>query len=597
MRKPLSFSFILFLLAFASLTGQQEKEEKKSDPLENFTFVEEIKPAPEKMREGFDSITSKDAVNYLQFLSSDLLEGRDTASHGYDIAALYAASMFELWDIKPAGDMIRSPRHSFLDMIKGGGPKSKKSYFQNIALREHIGNEGMVTVEWQKGQNKKTKTFYPDIDFTYFASTSQTLTAPVVFVGYGIQEKSLKFDEYKNMDVRGKIVMMLSETPGKDDPKSPFRKPELMRKYYPPRMMRRMGNPKTKLAKELGAVAVLLVENSPDDNPDVAHRILDSQRIFDERPIFPGKSRRISLIEGKGLPMPWDTIPTIRISREMADKILELVSQDIETLKGKIESTLQSHSLFLQGITLTVTNKAKTKLVNSKNVIGYIEGSDPELKKEAIVIGAHLDHLGKRGDYIFNGADDDGSGSVGVMEIAEAFAKNPVKPKRSILFALWTGEEKGLLGSRYYVANPYFPLDKTVANLNLDMISRTWKEDYLKMMARMFGMKLDKETLNKIDPDNFINCSYDADTPGLAEIVRENNSHVGLQVYLRESKEAMGGSDHAPFAMSDLPWAFFSAGFTEDYHQPSDTIEKISPELLEKIIRLTYLTAFALADK
>jgi len=587
---------IFFVFVFSLLIGQQEKEETELDPQANFSFVDEIKPVPERMKGGFDSITSEDAVNYLQFLSSDLLEGRDTASHGYDIAALYAATMFELWDIKPAGDMDRPPRRSFLDMMKGG-QKSKKSYFQNMALREHIDHEGMATVDWQKGPLRQTKTFYPDIDFTFFASASQTLTAPVVFVGYGIQEESLKFDEYKDMDVKGKIVMMLSETPGKDDPKSPFKKGELLRKYYPPRMMRRMSNPKTKLAKELGAVAVLLVENSPDNNPDVARRMLDSERIFDERPIFPEKERRISLIEGKGLPMPWDTIPTIRISREMTDAILDLVAQDIESLKGKIESTLQSHSMPLQGVTFTLENKAKTKLVSCKNVVGYVEGSDPELKKEVVVIGAHLDHLGRRGDYIFNGADDDGSGCVGVMEIAEAFVKNPVKPKRSILFALWTGEEKGLLGSRYYVANPYFPLDKTVANLNLDMISRSWKEDYLKMMARMFGMKLDKETLKKINPDNFINCSYDADTPGLAEIVRANNDYVGLQVYLRQSQEAMGGSDHAPFAMSNLPWAFFSAGFTEDYHQPSDTIDKINPELMEKIIRLTYLTAYTLADQ
>ena len=398
------------MFAFSSVVGQQEKEEAKPDPLANFSFVDEIKPVPEKMKEGFDSITDEDAVNYLQFLSSDLLEGRDTASHGYDIAALYAATMFELWGIKPAGDMIRPPRRSMFDRLKGGGPKSKKGYFQNIAMREYLSNEGMATVEWQKGQLKKTKTFYPDIDFTIFASASQSLAAPVVFVGYGIQEKSLKFDEYKNLDVKGKIVMMLSETPGRDDPKSPFRKGELMKKYYPPRMMRRMSNPKTKLAKELGAVAVLLVENSPESNPDVARRILDSQSIFDEKPIVPGKARRIALIEGKGLPMPWDTIPTIRISREMTDKILALVDHDIESLKSKIEESLQPHSMALRGITFTVENKAKTKLVSCKNVVGYVEGSDPELKKEVIVIGAHLDHLGKRGDYIFNGADDDGSG-------------------------------------------------------------------------------------------------------------------------------------------------------------------------------------------
>jgi hypothetical protein len=415
-------------------------------------------------------------------------------------------------------------------------------------------------------------------------------------VGYGIQEPSLKFDEYKNMDVKGKFVMMLSEAPGKDDPESPFNKGKLKEKYYPPRRrMRRMTSPKVKLAKDLGAVAVLLVENSPQDNPDVARRALDGQKINDERPIFPGQRRRISLVESKGLPMPWLSVPTIRISRDMADDILGFVDQDVESLKGKIEKTLQSNSMPLQGVTFTIKNKAETKLVNSMNVLGYIEGSDPELKKEAIVIGAHLDHLGRRGDYIFNGADDDGSGSVAVMEIAEAFVKNPVKPKRTIVFALWTGEEKGLLGSRYYVANPY--ISKTAANLNLDMISRVYDKQRLAMIARRWGIQISKEALEKIDVKKFVNVSFDANTPELAEIIRENNNYVGLHLHLRESKEAMGGSDHAPFAMSKIPWAFFMAAMTEDYHQPSDTVNKISPGLMEKIIRLTYLAAFNMADK
>ncbi|MBN1221993.1 MAG: M20/M25/M40 family metallo-hydrolase [Candidatus Aminicenantes bacterium] len=596
MRKTYVSFFMICLLAFSPLTAQQEEPEKKVDPMANFSIVEQVKPIPENMKDGFDSITAKDAVAYLNFLTSDLLEGRDTASAGYDIAAQYAACMFELWGIKPAGDFLRMQKKSMFGRVQTA-QSAKRGYFQNIALREHLGNKGTARVDWQKGQLKKSFAFDTDIDYTIFSSGTQTLTAPVVFVGYGIREESLKFDEYKNLDVRGKIVMMLSETPGKDDPGSPFRKGELMRKYYAPRMMMRMRDPKTKLAEEMGAAAVLMVENSPQKNPDVARRILESQQVFDELPIMPGEARRISLIEGKGLPMPWDSIPTIRISREMADKILGLVDQDIEALKEKIETTLQSHSMSLQGTTMTVENEAETKLVNSMNVLGYIEGADPELKNEAIVIGAHLDHLGKRGAYIFNGADDDASGCVGVMEIAEALAKNPVKPKRSILFALWTGEEKGLLGSRYYVANPYFPLEKTVADLNLDMISRTWDMDQLKRMSRMFGMELTKEMIDKIDPENFINVSFDADTPELAEIVRANNEYVGLIAYLRKSEEAMGGSDHAPFAMSNLPWTFFMAAMTEDYHQPSDTVDKINPKLMEKIIRLTYLTAFSLADK
>lgn len=597
MRKPLLFITVFCLFTFSLLTGQQEKAEEKPDPMKNFSIVTDIKPVQEKVKKGFESITGKDAVTYLRFLSSDLLEGRDTASDGYDIAALYAATMFELWGIKPAGDPVR-PRMSMRRMFQSPQrppTKAKRSYFQNIVMKETLGNEGMAIVEWRKGQQKKTRTFHPNADYTYFASETQSLTAPVVFVGYGIQEPSLKFDEYKNIDVKGKFVMMLSETPGKGDPESPFNKGKLKEKYYPQRRrMRRITSPKTKLAKDLGAVAILMVENSPKDNPDVPRRALDGQRINDERPIYPGQRRRISLVNYRGPAMPWDTVPTVRISRDMADDILGMVDQNVEALKGNIEKTLQSHSMPLQGVTFTVKNIAETKLVNSMNVLGYIEGSDPGLKKEAIVIGAHLDHLGRRGDYIFNGADDDGSGSVGVMEVAEAFAKNPVKPKRSIVFALWTGEEKGLLGSRYYVANPH--ISKTAVNLNLDMISRVYDKQRLAMMARRWGAEIGKEVLKKIDAKKYVNLSYDANTPVIGEIMRENNNHVGLHMHLQESKEAMGGSDHAAFAMTKIPWAFFIAAMTEDYHQPSDTVDKVNSDLMEKIIRLTYLAAFSLAD-
>ena len=596
MRKPLLFIVIFCLVVFSSLTGQQQKAEEKPDPMKNFSLVTETKPVQEKVKMGFDSITGQDAVTYLKFISSDLLEGRDTASQGYDIAAHYAASMFELWGIKPAGDPER-PRMGMRGMFQPPQTPSaaKRSYFQNIAFIETLGTDGSAAVEWQSGQQKKTKTFQPNMDYSYYASETGSMTAPVVFVGYGIQESSLKLDEYKNIDVKGKFVMMLSEAPGKDDPESPFNKGDLKEKYYPRRMrMRRAASPKNDLARDKGAIAVLMVENSPQDNPDVARRFLDGQRINDERPIFPGDRRRISLAEDVGPSMPWESISTIRISRKMADDILGLVGQDTETLKGKIESTLKSHSMALPGVALTFKTEVQTKLVNSMNVLGYIEGSDPELKKEAIVIGAHLDHLGRRGDYIFNGADDDGSGSVGVMEIAEAFTKNPVKPKRSILFALWTGEEKGLLGSRYYVAHPFM---KTAVNLNMDMISRVYDKERLAMMARRWGADIGKEVMEKIDAKRYVSLSYDAHTPEIGDIMRGNNNHVGLHIHLQEQEDASGGSDHAPFARAKIPWAFFIAAMTEDYHQPSDTVDKVSPDLMEKIIRLTYLAAFDLADR
>jgi hypothetical protein len=596
MKKPLLFIIIFCFLAFSSLTGQQQKAEEKPDPMKNFSLITETKPVQEKVKVGFESITGQDAITYLKFISSDLLEGRETASEGYDIAAQYAASLFELWGIKPAGELERrrmSMRIMFQVPQKPSAPK--RTYLQNIPLIETLGSEGMAAVEFQKGQLKKTKTFSQNMDYTYSASETQTLNAPVVFVGYGIQESSLKFDEYKNLDVKDKFVMMLSEAPGKDDPESPFNKGKLKEKYYPQRRrMRRMTSPKNNLARDKGAVGILMVENSPEDNSDVPRRILEFQRINDERPIYPGQRRRMSLAENLGLSMPWESIPTIRISRKMADDILQLVGETIDGLKGKIEKTLKSHSMVLPGVSFTVKTEVETKLVNSMNVLGYIEGSDPELKKEAIVIGAHLDHLGRRGDYIFNGADDDGSGSVGVMEIAEAFAKNPVKPKRSIVFALWCGEEKGLLGSRYYVANSFM---KTAVNLNLDMISRTYEKERIAMMARRWGAEIGKEVLEKIDAKKFVSLTYDAKTPEIDKIMRENNNHVGLHIHLQGQEDASGGSDHAPFARAKIPWAFFIAAMTEDYHQPSDTVDKVSPDLMKKIIRLTYLAAFDLADR
>ncbi len=598
MKKLLLFILILSLLPYSLAIGQQEKAKEKSDPMKNFSIVNETQPVSEKVKVGFESITGEDAVTYLKFISNDLLEGRETASEGYDIAALYAATMFDLWGIKPAGDLER-PQMDFRRMMQGQSPpQPKRGYFQNIAFLESMGSEGLATVTWQKGQMKKTHTFQPDMDYSYFSSGTQSLTAPVVFVGYGIQEPSLKFDEYKNLDVKGKFVLMLSEAPGKGDPESPFNKGKLKEKYFPQRRLmrrRRSPSPKFALAKELGAEAVLLVENSPKENPDVARRYLNAQRVNDERPIFPGTRRRISLAEDIGQSRFGDSIPTIRISRKMANDILGFADQNIESLKGKIEETLKSHSMVLQGVILTIENKTETKLVNSMNVLGYIEGSDPDLKNEAVVIGGHLDHLGRRGDYIFNGADDDGSGSVGVMEIAEAFSKNPVKPKRSIIFALWTGEEKGLLGSRYYVAHPF--MAKTAGDLNLDMISREYNKEMLARSGRRFGADVTKEVLDKIDPKKYVSLSYDAHTPAIEEIMRRNNTHVGLHLRITGSEQASGGSDHAPFGQAKIPWAFFIAAMTEDYHQPSDSVDKVSPKLMEKIIRLTYLAAFDLADK
>ncbi|MBU4496187.1 MAG: M20/M25/M40 family metallo-hydrolase [Acidobacteria bacterium] len=595
MKKIVILACVLCLLPLTVLVGQQNQEQT-ADPLKNFSLVDETVPVPENVQVGFSSITGKDAVAYLKFISDDLMEGRETASDGYSIAALYAATMFELWGVKPLGDPERPAIGGRMMMMPppAAPSNSKKSYFQNIPFKEILSSESSVKAVWKKGDLSRSIAFHENEDYTYYASDTQSLTAPVVFVGYGIQEPSLKFDDYKNIDVKGKFVLMLSEAPGKDNPESPFNKGDLKEKYYPPRRFRRGGtDPKVKAAMDSGAAGVLIVQNEETSSSSIAARTLSSQRaVNDERPIIPGDRRRISHLDSSGRGS--DSIPSIQISRKMADTLLGFVGdKTIADYKNSIEQSMKSQSAALPGVSLTIQSVVEHKLVNCMNVIGCIEGSDPELKKEAVVIGAHLDHLGKRGDYIYNGADDDGSGSVGVLEIAEAFMKNPVKPKRSVVFALWTGEEKGLLGSRFYVDNS--PL-VTYANINLDMISREYDKDQMARMARRFGEEMTKEHMEKISPKKYVSLSYDAKTPAIGQFVRTNNTYVGLHINISASETESGGSDHAPFARKNIPWSFFIAAMTEDYHQPSDTVNKVSADMMEKIMRIAFLTAFDLAN-
>lgn len=582
--------FLITVLFMGSPLAGQENKGK------NFSLVTEVQPVPEQLKTGFESITAKEAGKFLKFLSSDLLEGRETAGKGYEIAAEFAATMFSLWDIKPAGDFPVKVGHTdfFSHDDERKEEKKERSYFQEMEIKELLKADSQIGVEYQKGSQVKSRSFNPEIDYEFRASTAGTLSAPVVFAGYGIVEKGINYDDYGKLEVAGKIVMLLTGVPGKDNPNSPFNKEDLKQKYFPQRPDRHMASPQVKLAMEKGAVAVLLVESLLAEKADVPKEKLASRRLDDEKPVYPGERRRMSLVQGP--PDPWETLPTVRVSRGMANEILGYAGQTVETLMAGIEKDFKPHSMALPGVDMKIETRLEEQLVKCRNVLGFIEGSDPQLKNEVVVIGAHLDHLGKRGDYIFNGADDNGSGSVAVMEAAHAFAVNPVKPKRSVLFALWTGEEKGLLGSRYYTLHPFFPLEKTVTYINLDMVSREWTMERLMTAAKRFGMDIPEGVDKVIDPAKFFSLQLSR-TPGIMEALKENNRYVGLHIFFRESDRAGGGSDHASFGSQKIPWAAFFGAMTDDYHHASDSIEKVNLTLIEKAARLTWLSVFSLADR
>jgi hypothetical protein len=225
--------------------------------------------------------------------------------------------------------------------------------------------------------------------------------------------------------------------------------------------------------------------------------------------------------------------------------------------------------------------------ISTENVIGYIEGSDSILKKEVIIISAHYDHLGSKEGEIYYGADDNGSGTAALIELTSAFqhAKNDGKqPKRSILMIAFTGEELGLLGSAYYVSNPLIPLAKTVANLNIDMIGRKtekFETDSLLMVYMIGANRLSLELDSVIKATNSIHTNIILDK-------KFNALDEPQKLYYR--------SDHYNFAKNSIPSCFFFGGFHDDYHKPTDTIEKISFEKIEQIARLVFHTAWRIAD-
>jgi hypothetical protein len=612
--------FLAVILVFVCLAALQaqgppaQQQMKPEDVQKALCLVDKPVPAPDKFKAGLEAINAKDTLAMLTYISSDLLEGRETATRGYALAAEYAASLFKLWGVKPAGDM---PRMGGFRM-GGGRPQQpqaprERTYFQDFALKETTDSQTAITIETNVAGAIKTRTFQGGLDFGggfggMGGGAEGTLTAPVVFVGYGISEPSVGFDELKGLNLKGKIVLVLSDVPGRDDPKSPLQKTkELKDKYFPAApqggdmaMMMRGGperfNKLTAINK-LGPAAIIQVTSAGKDS-DIFNALSFVRKPSDDQPITNKPRVRLALAGVAGGEMGGRGPAATTITREMANFLLAGTGQTVDELKKKIDSTYKPASIDVAGSKMTIATTAKTTLVRGTNVIGYIEGSDPKLKDEFFVVGGHYDHLGAWDGYVWNGADDNGSGSVGVLNIAKAIAANPVKPKRSIVFALWTGEEEGLLGSRYYVNNPEFPIEKTVGYLNYDMISRPYDAETLARTMRTYSVPGAEEIVKKVRAPWFVTVNLTEGTP-FADIAREMNQYVGLDLAFRPNPLGVGsgGSDHASFASVKLPFIYYMAAMTADYHQPSDSVEKVSGELIAKISQHGFLTIYAYADR
>jgi hypothetical protein len=590
--KKTAFVALLVFALILTVAAQTPPAAKAGDFSKALVKAAKPEAPPADIKAGFETIGAKASVSMLTFIASDLLEGREAGTRGYQLAAEYAASLFGLWGLTPIGDY--APRSFSMAQYFSGTtapPRPlEKSFLQEFPLQETLETSSRMTLQVRNGPASVSREFQAGADYSSMNATGDILTAPIVFAGYGWEDKDAKYDDFKGLDVKGKIVVIIQGSPA-FIPVKPA--PAGAVQGFPMSGM----NPRMEALAKRGPAAILMVNPGVPDMPRY-RSLMPAKSVPDESPIIHKPYRRMS-IPGDAVPLPWDKPAVIQISTRTANAILAAAGKTAEGLKKAIDGTKKPASFDVPGATLTVASTLKTQMARGINVVGMIEGSDPALKSEAVVIGAHLDHTGRFEDYIYNGADDNGSGSVGVLNLARAFAANGKRPKRTIVFALWTAEEKGLLGSEYFVKYPPMPGLKTVAYLNFDMMSRAYDEKTLAFAARTMGLPSSPEFLKSITPANFMLIHFQ-DGSVLGEAAREANRYVGLDLYLRAAKTgsiSFGDSDHSSFNEVKIPWLWPFSAVTSDLHQTSDSVDKASGELMEKTSRLMYVIAWAMAEK
>ena len=530
-----------------------------------------VSPVPSHMEKGFRSIKSVDSYSYLAFIAADELEGRDTASRGLTIARKYIQSLYKTWGIEPAGDW------------SGEGRDRQRSFEQRMDMVEVKFGDG-TRLEIRSGPLNALFEWGKDFSGGSGASIPGTIQAPAVFAGYGISAPDLGYDDFKGIDVRNKVVFTSVGKPGGDREDSPFNQPENMARFagrYTP------AEKCARLLARKGALALFIIDEGEGqvDNPG---GYVQGARIR--------SSRRA--IAAPALSASDPMVPFFWASPAIAEALFAGLDDGFVDVKKQIDTALKPRSMEFAESAVSLHLDINRKTTVSANLLGMIPGSDPELKKEFVIIGAHLDHVGmnKQG-YVFNGADDNGSGSVGVLQAAKAFVLNPVKPKRSILFAHWTGEEKGLLGSRHFVAFPSVPISDIVACINLDMICRDTTLSSIIEDVHDLGFDQEKLLQYPDEPGKLVAAFVSKPSPLLAEkSVHLGKEHCGLVVVPLLSYPMLGNSDHFPFAQKGVPSVFFNTEGHRDLHQPSDTVEKINAEKMSQIVRLSYLLAFSIAD-
>jgi len=483
------------------------------------------------------SITKEDASKRLNILAADGMEGRETGKAGALRAAEYIKSQFVSFGLK--------------------GPVNNSSYFQMLDLKEKAIDKREIAV------NSKTLAFLKDYYILpgTFNDTKATYKE-FVFVGYGIA--SDKYDDLTNTDLTGKVAIVLTGEPMIDG-KSLISGTTKMSDWTSSRTK------KIDAIKAKHPIAIITLSG-------------DMARMQNFKDYFTKPSLVLGQEKAK------DNLLNLYFSKEAINNLISKSGKNVDDLINQIKKTSKPVTFgFFSDLSVDIESKMTP--LEAKNVLGFMEGSDAKLKNEILVVTAHYDHIGvgEDGD-VYNGADDDGSGTTGVLEIAEAFSKAKKAgngPKRSILFMTVVGEEKGLLGSEWYSENPVFPLKNTITDLNIDMIGRVGelykgKQDSANYIYVIGSEKL-SSTLKEISEKT--NKTY---TNMVLDYKYDEPSDPN-RFYYR--------SDHYNFAKHGIPIIFYFNGVHEDYHKKTDEVKKINFPLLTKRAQLVFYTAWDLANR
>jgi hypothetical protein len=488
-------------------------------------------------------IDQTDLKAQISFLASENLAGRNAGSAEDHIATDYIASEFLRLGLKPAGD--------------------NGSYFQNLTILTGDIDRDKTQLTAKVGGAEQTFKLGNDVRWVRQSLRPDTACGDIVFAGYGISAPEYGYDDLAGVDVKGKVVLAFNREPQADDPNSRFM--GAWDSYHA------FNWEKVEQIRKRGAAGILLVqERTP--------RAFKPTRASSPRP-----SGGLSY----ALAGEMYDIAVLSISREIADRFLASSGHTVDALQSEIDQTLHPQSFSVPN-----SSACLTKAVNhveehkARNVIALLEGSDPKLKDETVIVTGHHDHMGAENGHIYYGADDNASGVAGLMGIAKAFVKGGVRPRRSVLFVAYDAEERIFLGSYYYVTHPAVPLDRTVATLNLDMIGR------------------DENDANwPVPPDgnvNMVNILGTRYNPALRDVFARVNRRIGLKLdYKMDTVDPdvlWSRSDHVWFVVRHIPQAEFQTGLHPDYHTDNDTWQRINYPKLTKIVRLAFLATADLAN-